>query len=121
MMVWVRQAARRFADASGAGDGLFLCWLYSEETGHGALLPLAIDTSPGRARRLADASEAARAPVPQSAAEWQRLSQSAALRGEGCDRPGVTRHFTIHDSFPSIRAGEATRADSALSPLPLWH
>ena len=58
-MVWVRQAARRLADASGAGDGLFLCW-YSEETGHGALLPLAIDTSPGRARRLPDASEAAR-------------------------------------------------------------
>ena len=54
--------------------------------------------------------------VPQSATEWQRLSQSAALRGEGCDRPGATRQSTIHDSFPSVRAGEATRPDSALSP-----
>ena len=44
--------------------------------------------------------------------------QSAALRGEGCDRPGVTRQSTIHDSFPSIRAGEATRPDSALI---IWH
>ena len=46
--------------------------------------------------------------MPQSAREWQRLSQSAALRGEGCDRPGGTRQSTIHDSFPSVRAGEAT-------------